>query len=204
MIQSILTHKKTHKSHFIFEDREFEMENPIKQYGNRIIVKQMILNRGSKEKVGEKVLTDTDSDIFKNARTHWLKLKKEFQKIKVPENLMLLLKTDKKEDQIKLLNWCFLPLEILTSFIFKAYHDFGFTLSQYISGVSKKNFKAVAKIIDYGEHWHCFLTTFNGFKQHKQLHYLSNAFGIDRAELVKQIKSGESLFKLGNLPHVTL
>ncbi|MDO5968382.1 hypothetical protein Q4Q35_01045 [Flavivirga aquimarina] len=181
------------------------MKNPIKQYGNHIIVKQMMLNGVPKEEMaGKKAFTDMSNDIFKNAYTHWLKLKREFQKIKVPENLMLLLKTNKKEDQIKLLDGCFLPMEILTSFMFTAYHDFGFTLSQYISGVSKKKFKAVGKIMDCGEHWHCFLTTFNGLKGQKQLYYLSSAFGIDRAELVKQIKSNKFLFKLDNLPQVII
>lgn len=205
MIQRILTHKKTNRKLMVFDDREFEKKNPIKQYGNNIIVKQMILNGVPKEEMtGEKTLTDTSHDIFKNAHIHWLSLKEDFQKIKIPENLIQLLKTDRKGDQEKLLDGYFLPLEILTSFIFKAYHEFGYTLSQYISEFSKKDFKSVAKIIDCGEHWHCFLTTVNSLKGDKtQLHYMSSAFGIDRSELVKQIKSSESI-KLDNLPHVTL
>lgn len=206
MIQRVLTHKKTNKKLIAFDDREFEMENPIKQYGNDIIVKQMILNGVPKEEMtGEKVLTASSSEIFKSAHVHWLKLKSDFQKIKIPENLMQLLKTDRKNDQEKLLDGFFLPLETLTSFIFTAYHDFGYTLSQYISEFSKKDFKSVARIIDCGEHWHCFFTTFNGLKGGKtQLHYMSSSFGIDRADLVKQIKSSESLSKLDNLPLITL
>ncbi len=206
MLHRIFTHKKTNKKLIAFDDSEFEKKNPIKQYGSDIIVKQMILNGVPKEEVtGEKELTATSSEIFKSAHLHWLKLKSDFQKIKTPNNLMQLLKTNKKKDQEKLLDGFFLSLETLTSFIFTAYHEFGYTLSQYISEFSKKDFKSVAKIIDCGEHWHCFFTTSDDSKGKKtKLHYLSSAFGIDRADLIKQIKSSESLSKLDHLPLITL
>ncbi len=206
MLHRIFTHIKTNKKFIDFNDSEFEKENPIKQYGSDIIAKQMILNGVPKaEMTGEKELTATSSEIFKSAHLHWLKLKSDFQKIKIPDNLMQLLKTDKKKDQEKLLDGLFLPLETLTSFIFTAYHEFGYTLSQYISEFSKKDFKSVVRIIDCGEHWHCFFTTFNNSKDREtQLHYLSSAFGIDRADLIKQIKSSESLSKLDHLPLITL
>lgn len=206
MIQRVLTNKKTNEKLLIFDEGEFEMENPIKQYGNAIIVKQMILNGVPEEEMtGKKAYTASSDEIFKNAHLHWLKLKSNFQKRTIPENLMQLLKTDRKRDQEKLLDGFLLPLETLTSFIFTAYHDFGYTLSQYISEFSKKDFKSVARIIDCGAHWHCFFTTFNGLKGEKtQLHYMSSSFGIDRADLVKQIKSSESLSKLDNLPLITL
>ncbi|GAA3648749.1 hypothetical protein GCM10022397_36930 [Flavivirga jejuensis] len=190
----------------MFEDREFEKENPIKQYGNAVIVKQMVLNGVPKEEmIGEKGLTPTSNEIFKGAHDHWLKLKSDFQKIKIPENLIKLLNTNRKKDQEKLLDGLFLPLEILTSFIFKAYHEFGYTLSQYISEFSKKDSKSVARIIDCGEHWHCFFTTSKDSSEEKtQIHYLSSDFGIDRTDLVKKIKSSDSLFKLDSLPHITL
>ncbi|TGV02180.1 hypothetical protein [Flavivirga rizhaonensis] len=189
----------------VFNDREFEKENPIKRYGNDFIVKQMILNGVPKEEMtGKKELTTTSDEIFKSAHLLWLKLKSDFQKIKVPENLMQLLKTDKKKDQEKLLDGFLLPLETLTSFIFTAYHEFGYTLSQYISEFSKKEFKSVARIIDCGEHWHCFFTTPKDSTEEKtQLHYLSSAFGIKRDDLVKQIKSSESLSNLDNLSLIT-
>ena len=55
MTQRVLTHKKTNKKLIAFDDREFEMENPIKRYGHAIIVKQMILNGVTEEEItGEK------------------------------------------------------------------------------------------------------------------------------------------------------
>ncbi|AUP78710.1 hypothetical protein [Flavivirga eckloniae] len=204
MTQRIYTHKKTKKEYIMFDDREFEKENPIKQYGNDIIVKQMILNGVPKDEMtGKKPFTSKSQDIFKNAYEHWLNLKKDFQRIKVPKNLIKLLKTKRKKDQEKLLNGYFLPLETLTSFIFKAYHEFGYTLSQYVSEFSQKGYRSVAKIIDSGEHWHCFLTTSNRLEGENQVHYLSSDFGIDRSELIEQIKSNE-LAKLNKLPYVTL
>ncbi|MDO5978205.1 hypothetical protein [Flavivirga spongiicola] len=206
MVQRVFTHKKTNKKLIAFDDREFEMENPIKQYGNHVIVKQMILNGVPKaEMTGEKPFTASSSDIFKSAHLHWLNLKSDFQKINIPGNLMQLLKTDIKTDQEKLPELFLLPQEVLTAFIFKGYHEFGYTLSQYISRDYKKGSKSVAKIIDCGVHWYCFLTTSNDLKKNiVKFHYLSNTFGIDRADLVKQIKSGESFSKLNNLSLITL
>ncbi|MDD7888259.1 hypothetical protein [Flavivirga sp. 57AJ16] len=201
MIQRVFTHKKTHQKLIAFDDREFEMKNPIKQYGHAIIVKQMILNGVSKaEMTGKKPFTASSNDIFINAHMHWLKLKSDFQKIKIPENLMQLLKNGEKTDQDTSPKMFLLPLEILTAFIFKAYHEFGYTLSQYTSMDAKNGSKSITKIIDRGAHWHCFATTSNHLKEAiVQFHYLSSACGMDRTALVKQIKSGESLSKLDNL-----
>jgi hypothetical protein len=68
----------------------------------------------------------------------------------------------------------------------------------------------VAKILDKGDEWHCFFTTFKSLRgeetwlgeKQPHYHYISNAFGIDRAEVVRQIKSEK--YKLGNLPHIKL
>jgi hypothetical protein len=68
----------------------------------------------------------------------------------------------------------------------------------------------VAKILDKGDEWHCFFATFKSLRgeetwlgeQQPHFHYISSAFGIDRAEVVRQIKSEN--YKLGNLPHIKL
>jgi hypothetical protein len=68
----------------------------------------------------------------------------------------------------------------------------------------------VAKILDKGDEWHCFFATFKSLRgeetwlgeKQPHYHYISNAFGIDRAEVVNQIKSEK--YKLGNLPHIKL
>ncbi len=67
----------------------------------------------------------------------------------------------------------------------------------------------VAKILEKGDEWHCFFLTYNsiGGKENWQngqphFHYISNLFGIEKKNVIKQIKSKN--YKLGNLPHIAL
>lgn len=56
----------------------------------------------------------------------------------------------------------------------------------------------IVRIFDNGSHWHCFLQTYKGLKgmesgvqgSRPHLHYLSDTFGISKADLVKMIKIG--------------
>lgn len=56
----------------------------------------------------------------------------------------------------------------------------------------------IVSIFDNGSHWHCFLQTYKGLKgmesgvqgSSPHLHYLSDSFGISKADLVKMIKIG--------------
>lgn len=68
----------------------------------------------------------------------------------------------------------------------------------------------VAKFLDKGDTWHCFFTTYKSLRggetwldeKQPHYHYISNLFGIDRIEVINQIKSEK--YKLGNLPHIKL
>ncbi len=68
----------------------------------------------------------------------------------------------------------------------------------------------IAKFLDKDDTWHCFFTSFKSLRGEERwlgekqphYHYISNLFGIDRAEVVNQIKSEK--YKLGNLPHIKL
>ena len=80
---------------------------------------------------------------------------------------------------------------------------------QLKQAIEHRNVK-VAKILDKGNEWHCFFATFKSLKgeetwlgkKQPHYHYISNAFGIHRTEVVNQIKSEK--YKLGNLPHIKL
>lgn len=55
----------------------------------------------------------------------------------------------------------------------------------------------VAKFLDKGNNWHCFLGTLDGFcgeelgqKSDAHIHYISDKWGISRTEIVEKIKSG--------------
>lgn len=67
----------------------------------------------------------------------------------------------------------------------------------------------IAKIIEKDEKWHCFFITYNsiGGRENWQngqphFHYISNLFGIEKEDVIKQIKARE--YKLGSLPHIVL
>ena len=68
----------------------------------------------------------------------------------------------------------------------------------------------IAKILDNGDVWHCFFVTYKSLsgdetwlgQKQPHYHYISSSFGIQRAEVVSQIKSEK--YKLGNLPHIKL
>ena len=67
----------------------------------------------------------------------------------------------------------------------------------------------VAKILENNNEWHCFFLTYNsiGGKENWQngqphFHYLSNLFGIQKNDVIEQIKSKN--YNLGNLPHIAL
>lgn len=57
----------------------------------------------------------------------------------------------------------------------------------------------IARVLDNGVHWHCFLQTFKGLKGQEggvqgsrpHLHYISDSFGISRKVLVEMIKRGD-------------
>lgn len=68
----------------------------------------------------------------------------------------------------------------------------------------------IAKFLDRNDEWHCFFVTFHSLRgketwlgeKQPHYHYISNAFGLNREKVVKQIKS--KIYKLGNLPHIKL
>ncbi|MBL0048873.1 MAG: hypothetical protein IPP32_12340 [Bacteroidetes bacterium] len=74
--------------------------------------------------------------------------------------------------------------------------------------MAHRNFVS-AMFIDKGSTWHCFFFTFNSVRGKEawkdgqaHYHYISDKFGIPRAKVVEEIKSGR--YHLGNLPHINL
>ncbi len=91
----------------------------------------------------------------------------------------------------------------------KVYGTTDLSAEQLKQAVEHRKVK-IAKILDNGNQWHCFFTTFKSLrgeetwqgKGQPHYHYISNFFGIDRKTVVKQIKSEK--YNLGNLPHIKL
>lgn len=69
--------------------------------------------------------------LFKRALKDWNEEYRKYKAIDLPINLLNLLKTDKKKEQIRLLQGLSLTSQELIAFIFKAYEDYGYLYSQY-------------------------------------------------------------------------
>ena len=68
----------------------------------------------------------------------------------------------------------------------------------------------VARIFDNGDRWHCFFANYRSLngeeiwlgKNQPHFHYISNAFGISRQDLINELKAKK--YNLGNVPHIKL
>lgn len=67
----------------------------------------------------------------------------------------------------------------------------------------------ISKFIDNGDRWHCFFTTYQSLKGKENwkggtphYHYISNAFGLTREQVLNELKSKD--YNLNNLPHIEL
>ena len=64
----------------------------------------------------------------------------------------------------------------------------------------------IAKFIDKGPNWHCFVYTMKGVTgkeigQGPHIHYLSNAWGIKRDNVVSDIKAGRYPYTGNHIPY---
>jgi hypothetical protein len=240
--------KKTGERIVMFEDSDFEYENPVKHYADYFIVSRMIL-RGvpNEELIGQGNKSENSRQIFQEAASDWEEMLYKYKSIKVPENLIQLFDSNKKSEQEALLKEVALTPELLMGLLIKA-EEIGYTLSQYTSEYSQKgldlskmpfafevkedgevevfgktelsvgqmkqalkhrNIK-IAKILDKGDNWHCFFATYKSLygdetwqgENQPHFHYISSSYGLDRAEVVAQIKSEK--YKLGKSLHVKL
>ena len=71
--------------------------------------------------------------IQSKAIKSWMNELDEINSVKIPENLILLLTSSSKKEQIKLLKDITITPDQLIAFILKAGRDFGYSLSQYSS-----------------------------------------------------------------------
>lgn len=139
MIYQEITNKKTGEKLIGFIGEDFERLNPIKYYGDSFIVKKMILQGIPMEELnGEGKISEKSKSIFIESVKQWKEKESEINQTQIPANLIGLLSTNKKGDQEKLLKGLNLNPDILVALLFKAYSDFGYTLSQYSSEIPQK------------------------------------------------------------------
>ena len=242
---SEVINKKTGEKLISFGGDDFENVNPQKHYYEYCLVSRMMMLEPEQTSGRTKATKEGAQTLVKTA-TYCKNFINKFREVKIPENLIQLLKSTKKREQKKLLNEFKMNPDILMAFLLEA-GDQGYLLSQYSSehptsavdqkkmpiayiqnedGTIKKIGKTeltdgqlkqaleqrsvkVAKILEKGDEWHCFFLTFNSIGGRENwrngqphFHYISNLFGIEKKDVIEQIKSKN--YKLGNLPHVTL
>ncbi len=139
MIYQGVLNKNTGEELIQLLGEDFECLNPIKYYGDSFIVKQMILQGIPIEELNKETkITEKSKSIFIESVKNWKQMLSEIGKTQIPKNLLALLNTTKKSDQEKLLKGIELNPDILIAFIFKAFSEYGYTLSQYSSRIPQK------------------------------------------------------------------
>lgn len=238
--------KRTGERLNIFRDTDFEFGKATKHYRDTFIVQYMaFFGVPNDELTGGKTPSARSKKIFIDAVNLWKETLARYKQVNVPENLVKVLSTSKKKDQVALLKGQVLTPDILMGLLIKA-EEMGYTLSQFRSECPQKGLDiskmpyaceikkdgslkiygktdltngqlkqaiehrkvTVAKILDFGQVWHCLFATYNSIdgkevwlgKEQAHYHYISSSFGIARTEVIKQIKS--VTYKLGNLPHI--
>lgn len=240
-----IINKKTGAKFVSFGGEDIENVNPAEHYYKTCLVTRMMILE-PEETSGRKKATRKGAETLLKTAEECKNFIASFREVKIPEQLVQLLKSTKKSEQKKLLNGLRMNPDILIAFLLMA-GDKGYLLSQYASehqpsGIDKKKMPMayrkktdgtiekigeteltdgqlkqaleqrsvkVAKILEKGDEWHCFFLTFNsiGGKEDWQngqphFHYISNLFGIDKEDVIEQIKSKK--YNLGNLPHIAL
>jgi hypothetical protein len=74
---------------------------------------------------------EIENFVIKRAQDEWEKEYLRIKQIELPQNLIYLLKSESKKDQIKLLKDQYITPSILLGLIFISWTDFGYTFSQY-------------------------------------------------------------------------
>jgi len=134
-------------SYLVFKNEDVEYTNPIEHYSNSVINHRVIIlheltkdeyeKQGISKSVAKKV-------ILENVVKEWNEEFKEIMDSIIPENFLLLLDSESKKEQERLLKEQSISSTTFLAFICKAWSEFGFLFSEYKSenysmGTDKKN-----------------------------------------------------------------
>ncbi len=116
----------------VYETGDFEYVNPIEFYSNHQIQTVMSMERDLllMHNLGIPI-SSINAFTNKRAIVWWDEWYKEILATEIPPNFIELLGNNSKKEQIKLLKGQSFSPNQLIALIFKAWTDFGFTLSQY-------------------------------------------------------------------------
>lgn len=139
MIYQEIINKRTGEKLDGFIGEDFERLDPIKYYGDTFIVQHMMLRGIPIDELNlESKITEKGKLIFTGSVKLWKQKLIDIGQTKIPQNLITLLNTSKKSEQLKLLKRTDLNPDILIALIFKGYSEYGFTLSQYSSEIPQR------------------------------------------------------------------
>lgn len=139
MLFKRLFNKKTGEQLISFVDGDCEKVNPIKHYEGYFIVSRMILQGVPVEEMNKEVpISERSKQIFISVAKQWREKLSIISQTPIPQNLVTLLSTNKKSEQEKLLRGIELNPDLLIALLFKAYSDYGYTMSKYSSEISQK------------------------------------------------------------------
>lgn len=123
---------KSNRKYFVKEYEDFEYVNPILHVMTLFIEATISFEKKMLQMNGFNAFDNLTGEIlFKRATQQWTDKYKKYKAIKLPENLIGILDTNKKKEQIHLLKGISLTSDELIAFFFKAYEDYGYKFSQY-------------------------------------------------------------------------
>jgi hypothetical protein len=118
--------------YFVSSSEDFNQINPIDYYADIHISIRILLEReiliAKKPPVTLKAM---EAFLYKRALHEWGIELEKMLKVSVPENFILLLTSESKKEQVRLLKDQSLTPEQLSSFLIKAYLNHGYLLSQF-------------------------------------------------------------------------
>lgn len=132
--KSIIRDENHSGAYIIHEVPDIEFVNPIAHTGEldisvSISIMRDILRNNPVDVPPEYI----ERYIERRAIEDWGTRLIEVKQVKVPENLMALLKTERKREQLRLLKNMSVSSEVLLAFFFRAFEESGFLYSQYKS-----------------------------------------------------------------------
>jgi len=140
-VQTIIYKKTGEKLISIRQKDTFELVDPIKFYGDYSVTSHMIKSGIPKDEMnGQKKPSKESREVFIEGMKLWNNKLAEIRRIKIPKNLIDLLSTTKKSEQVKLLKGVVLTSDLLAALIFEACEKHGFKLSQYKTEIPQDQF----------------------------------------------------------------
>jgi len=133
----------------IFSSENVEYVNPVEYFGTVFKRQSIELDRDSLMNNALRPLLESLSALL--AERDWRRLHDEIIATPFPEQLITLLESPSKKEQVQLLKDASIKPEELMAFVFKAWTDFGFSFSRYRAehiprGVDKNDMPKVIEV----------------------------------------------------------